>query len=256
MAWAPLALRRIDRSAARIGALGATISILWVVQVVPILAGRHVYFTADFPAPPWDPASYPGWWSGLNVLLPVFTSPRRVFGNPWFAVLIEVILVAVAGLVILRLCRRRQLSSLPIGSGLAVAVVALVVLAVVAPRPLPTHPLTFTGSDIGSPLVSTAQPAAGPAVPLQGIGSGTYRAAVDYAIAGAGGSGTISVYCTRGTASSPSASRVTASAALTPGTHTATLTLRCPPGTLWAQLLVGAHTQLAVRTLQIIKSGG
>jgi hypothetical protein len=255
MACAPLALRLIDRSAARIGALGATIAVLWVVQIAPILAGRHVYFTAYDLDPPWDPASYPGWWSGFNVLLPVFTSPRRVLGNPWFALLIEVILVVAAGLVILRLCHRRSVSLLPISSGFAIAVAALVVLALVAPRPLPTHPLTFTGSDLGSPLVSTAQPVTGPAVPLQGIGSGTYHAALDYAIADAGGSGTLGIYCTRGTPRSPSASGVTASAALAPGTSTANLGLRCPAGTLWAQLLVDAHTQLTVRTLQIIKSG-
>jgi hypothetical protein len=257
MAWTPLALRRIDRSPVRISVLGVTIAALWIVQAVPILAGRHVYFAADYPAQPWDPASYPGWWSGFNVLLPVFTSPRRVLGNPWFGVLIEVALVAVVGLVIVRLCRRRPISRLPIGAGIGVAAVVLIVLALVVPRPLPARPLTFSGTDLGTPLATSSQGSNGPAVALQGIGSGAYRATLNYAISNPGGSGTFTVYCTSGTSRSASpVPRASASVGLTAGSRSVGLGLRCPAGTLWAQLGAGPHTQLAVRSLQISKVSG
>ena len=254
IAWAPLALRRIDRSTTRIEVLAAAIALLWVAQAVPILAGRHDYFSADVPTPPWDPSTYPGWWSGLNVLLPVFTSPTRVLGNPWFALLVGVALAAAAALVTLRLCRRRPISVIPLGSGISLVAVGLIALAVVAPRPLPSHPLSFRGSDIGAPLMAVAQPVTGPAIPLQGIGTGTYTAALDYQLSGSPGAATLTLYCTRGTPTSGSPPDSSVTETLLPGDHTARAELRCPAGVRWAQLAANPQSHLAVTALHISKS--
>ena len=154
--WCPWLISRFQGSVARSGGLVAAIAALWVAQSVPIVEGHHVYFNSSNITTPWDPSTYPGWWSRFDVLLVQAASPGRILGRPWFAVLTEGALVLGAFLVALRLGRRRRFDGRVFGVGLVVVAAAATGLTSIVPLPLPAQPRHYTGADLGAPLVAGA----------------------------------------------------------------------------------------------------
>lgn len=254
LAWCPFLIAAFGRSQARIWGLGALGAVLWLLQAVPIVRGVHSYYNQLAVSAPWDPSTYPGWWGGFDRLLPEFVPGTRLFGWPWFGLPIELLLLAlvvVAGLGVVQFGRGGLIRLGLVASG---AAVATGVLAVTAPLPLPTGLLSFTDRDIGGPIQSGALAAATPAVPLQGVGAGTFTITVDYTLHGSPGSATIISYCTRGAAKPAPQAPPSATSTIPPGSHRVTLTVHCPPGRLWFEMTAQPATTLAVGQLLLAKT--
>ncbi|HEY3809925.1 MAG TPA: hypothetical protein VGL49_00715 [Acidimicrobiales bacterium] len=158
----------------------------------------------------------------------------------------------VAGAATVSGLRRGGIVRLGAVSGLAA--VGTGVLAVVAPLPLPTGPLSYGDRSVGGPLLAGVTAAAGPAVPLQGIGAGTFRITVDYALQGDAGSAQLRSFCTRGPASRSTQPSASTSSAIAPGNQRTVMTLRCPAGTIWFEMTVQPATSLAVSKLLLAKT--
>jgi len=253
LVWCPPLIAALG-SKARIWGLGAVAALLWVLESVPILRGDHIYYNQLVAGPPWDPSTYPGWWGGFDRLLPEMIPRSRLFGWPWFALPIELILLVLVAALALRLTRPRQPATLRLGILSASAVVATGVLALAAPLPLPSRPQAYTDQDLGGPIQSGAAPASTAAVPLQGVGAGTFQITATYALHGKVGSATMTAYCTHGTAKSSSPATATARPTIVPGNHTTIMTLHCPTGTIWFQMAVQPATRLAIDNLALTKN--
>jgi hypothetical protein len=70
----------------------------WLYQAVAIVDGSHTYYNAFTQTPPWDPATWPGWWPGVNRLLPQFDLPGHPLGAPAIALVIALALAGILGL--------------------------------------------------------------------------------------------------------------------------------------------------------------
>jgi hypothetical protein len=253
LAWCPFLIASFQQSKARLWGLGALAAVLWALESVPIIRGDHVYYNQLAVAPPWDPAGYAGWWGRFNRLLPEMIPGSRLLGRPWFGfpialALLVVIVVAGAGLA-----RFHWKGTLGLGAVTAAAAVAAVVLATSVSFPLPTSALAFSDQDIGGPIQSGPSVATTPVVALQGVGAGGFRITVDYVLQGGPGSATLLSYCTHGTTGQPQQQQ-TSSTTLGPGSHRATMTLRCPTGTVWFQMTAQPATALAVSQLTLAKT--
>lgn len=255
LVWCPLAVAAIGRTTARLRLLGAAAAALWVLQAVPILLGRHAWYNQLAAGAPWDPAAYPGWWGRVDRLLPVMIPGGRLLGRPVFALLTEVLILgAMAALAVTATRPGRAPARVAPAAFLAVAAGA-VALTAAAPLPLPSRPLVFPGPDLGSPYITGAS-VAEPALPLQALQPGTYSVTVRYTLGGAAASAVLAPYCAfrggppTGTTSPRTAPRLT----LDPGSHSASVTLRCPSATLWFGADVGPATSLTVHDVQLAKT--
>ncbi len=128
---------------------------------------------------------------------------------------------------------------------------ALVLIALVAARPLlPTTTLRYDAMQLGAPVTGGDQPSNSPDIVLQGVLPGTYSFTLSYALMGSGGSGALIVSCNSASGAAPQS----VSAGLNPSHVTKTVQLRCnQPGTVSAQLSVGAHSVLHVGSLRLQK---
>ncbi|MDA8341946.1 MAG: hypothetical protein M0007_06960 [Actinomycetota bacterium] len=241
-------LAELQRRRVRLGVVGGAVGGLWVLQAVPLLADHHHYYNF-FPAPPWDPALYGGWWWWADRLLPEFSQPQRVFGAPWYALLFEVVLLAVALAAVLRLASPRHVARRPAATSTGLAVVAVVVLVAIAPTTLPPRPLTWTGSDLGGVLTArVGTPVSRSPIPLQGVGAGQFTATFRYTLSGATG-GEVSLFC-----AGPDPAVVQRSKReLVAGTHQVQETVSCGTAVIELGLRAGGGSQLVPVSLSLAK---
>ena len=175
LAWSPFFLKRLEAYRQRLAAVAIVVSVLWVVQGVPILIGDHNYFNATFPPfAPWDPTLYPGWWDWINSYLPsVVPAIGHVVAEEF---LIEVVLIGALTSLLVRLVNPRPIDaarSLVVG---AAAVIVVVVIALVVPSgPSPAAPLTWSGQSLGSPWQTGESRVRTAPLPLANLGTGTLR---------------------------------------------------------------------------------
>ena len=175
LAWSPFFLKRLEAYRQRLAAVAIVVSVLWVVQGVPILIGDHNYFNATFPPfAPWDPTLYPGWWDWVNSYLPsVVPTIGHVVAAEF---LIEVVLIGALTALLVRLVHPRPIDlarSLVVGAG---AVIAVVVIALVVPSgPLPATPLTWSGQSLGSPWQTGEARVRSAPLALANLGTGNYE---------------------------------------------------------------------------------
>jgi hypothetical protein len=221
---------------------------------VPIVRGEHQYYNLLTGSAPWDPSTYPGWWSGFDRLLAEFIPGSRLFGWPSFGLPVELVLLGLCVVAASSIGRLRRDGMVRFGAVSVAAVVATGALAVVAPPPLPSGPLSFSSADLGGPLQSGPSAATTAAVPLLGVGAGTYRITVGYTLQGSAGSATILAYCTDGSAKSSAPPRASTSPMTEPGTQRSVSSLHCPAGTLWYQMAVLPDTRLVVSQLVLAKT--
>jgi hypothetical protein len=249
LVWCPFAIAAIDRVARRVWGLAAAAAALWVLQAAPIVTGHHQYYNQQlFPGLPWDPAGYPGWWGPFDRVLPALQPTGAQFGLPSYALISEVVLLLVATALIASATRPGR-AGLLTTTGLSVAVGAgTLALVLAGPLPLPGRTLTFPGADVGSPLVASVS-AVSVSLPLQGVEKGTYIVTIDYRVEGSTGSA-IESFCEHGpaTAGTPSSA-----ASLLTGSHTASLELRCPKGTIWFGAAVLPATKVTIGDVRVKK---
>jgi hypothetical protein len=175
LAWSPFFLKRLEAYRQRLVAVAVVVSVLWVVQGVPILIGDHNYFNATFPPfAPWDPTLYPGWWDWINSYLP---SVVPTFGHVVAEeLLFEVLLIAALVWLLVRLVDVRPIEvvrSLAVG---AAALVVVVVVALVVPGgPSPATPLTWAGQSLGGPWKTWDSRVRTAPLALATLGTGTYE---------------------------------------------------------------------------------
>jgi hypothetical protein len=157
--------------------------------------------------------------------------------------------VGIAASVVLTM-RVRSHRTIPVAGGFTFTAIAVVIIAIITPPPLPSKTLTFPGTVLGSPVSASATTVTTAAVPLQGIGAGTFTLTTSYSLTG---SASISGFCTTGTLAAPGPTRASATDVLQPGTAMHTVSLRCPVGLIWTRATVAADAKLFVATLTLRK---
>jgi hypothetical protein len=227
------------------------VAALWVFQAAALISYRHtdLYFTQPSP---WDPAAYPGWWPGLDRLLPQFVTPPHLLGHPAvgvaFVVLVSVALVWIPTLPLPRLRTTRQMP-LVFVAGSLVAFAAMVLAA--DPGDALPGPLSYPGAALGGPLAAGNHPLNGPAVPLQGIVPGTYRLVAAYSVQGSNAAA-LTAYCDATNGAPLLARRVE----LPAHANTVTVQIACAhSGAVAASLSASQHTDLRVDELTLTKVG-
>jgi hypothetical protein len=228
--------------------------VLWLLESVPIARGDHLYYNQMTVSAPWDPSTYPGWWGGIDRLLPELVPGSRLLGWPWFGLPIVLVLLGLIVAGAAMVSRRGRGGMVCLGAVSGLVGVGAGILALVAPLPLPTGALSYSEQSVGGPLLAGVAAAASPAVPLQGIGAGTFRITVDYALQGYAGSAELRSFCTRGAASRTTQPSASTSATVPPGHQRTVMTLRCPAGTIWFDMTVQPATSLAVSKLLLAKT--
>jgi hypothetical protein len=235
----------------------AVLFVCWCYQARSLVAHAHtdLYFTQ---LTGWDPATYPGWWSAVDRLLPDYLTSPGVVGTPRIGdavvMLLGLAMVWIPGVP--RLRRRDDKSVLRWGP--AVSAGALVGLSVVAvaidPGPgLPPTPLTYAGTSVGSPLVAGRTAADGPEVPLQGTAPGTYRLTVSYHLTGRESARLVVSCDATPTGGTHLRDQV---AALDPGSHATVATITCTTsGSVAATLRTPPKSILDVGQVILAKTG-
>ncbi len=189
LAWSAVFLHRLQAFPRRLFLVGAAVAGLWVVQLVPILAGDHVYSNQwNLPFRPWDPSLYPGWWPLFDRVLPTFAYPSGHTGGMFARLLFVLALLAATVWLLVRLCRPAPLRLGPavaIGSVVALLIAAMVILG--PPDDLPAHPQTWTGADLGSPWSPGDVANRYPPIRLLDVGAGRYRGVFTYRLSGSSG---------------------------------------------------------------------
>jgi hypothetical protein len=244
LAWTPMVVRAVESSSRRLCGLAGVIAGLWILEWIPILRGQHVYYNQVIRTPPWDLSAYPGWWDRLDVLLPVFVPSGRLLGWPWNGLPSVVVILALAGLVAYYGTRWHSPRFKSLLGLSTVAVVAVVVAGLALPVPVPSSSLTFSGADVGSPLIAGPQPVTTAAVPLQAVGSGTFKVEVVYTLDGGAPNGRMTAYCGGDSAGAPVVS----------GSHSQQVSLACPAGTISFNMQVGPATTLTVSQVHLTKT--
>ena len=252
VAWSAVVMRRWEGSGRRLLLPGAVIGAVWVYLAVPVLVGDHRYINVFAGASAWDPASIPGWWSGLDRVVPEFDAAGQVLGYPGAGIVFELALATlavVAALSVVRPSRRRARVG---AAALVVALLAVVAVEVSGP-PLPRGAVTYRGVDVGSPRVVSTVPVASSPVVLQRVSPGAYRVTMGYRLTGTTASGALSLTCVP-TGPGPSTH---AGTGLVAGAGTAVVAIRCRVAAyLESQLTVGPATALHVDGLRLAKVSG
>ena len=186
LAWSPELLARIEPLRPRLVALGTAVVILSVVQAVPIAAGDHVYSNEWFePFRPWDPTLYPGWWPGLDRILPTFAYPSVHAAEAVVRLALVVVALAAALWLLARLCRPRPFRPRATALVAAGTVAAVAGLVVAGPFDgLPLGAVSWSGADLGSPWAPGTADRTLPPLRLLDLGAGRYRAVFTYGRSG------------------------------------------------------------------------
>jgi hypothetical protein len=219
----------------------------WLYQAIAILDGAHTYYNAFTQTPPWDPATWPGWWPGVNRILPQFDLPGHPLGAPAIALLIALALASVLGVAAWQYGKRGTFSKQSLATLGALGV--LVVMALVLIKPLePTTTLTYSATELGMPATGGDQPSNSPLVNLQGVPPGTYRLTLSYRMSGSTASGSMVVSCN----SSSGAPLQSVTAPLRLGDRSTSVSIQChDSGTIATQFHIDAHSDLHLKSLQL-----
>ncbi len=223
----------------------------WIYQAVPILAGSHVYYNAYTPTAPWDPATWPGWWTGFNRILPQFDLPGHPLGASSWALIIE---LAMAALLLIAAWEYMGPDPFPRWSvaAMAVLVVAVVVALVVAEPLYPTTSLRYDARQLGTPVVGGSQGQTSPDVALQGVLPSSYRFTLVYSLDGTAPTASMTVSCngTDGTVTTE------VHRTLAAGRTAAAATVHCTQaGTVASQFGAGPGAVLHVSSLRLARTG-
>ncbi len=249
LAWAAVVLAGWQRAGRLYWAPFVVAGAAWIYQAAPILAGDHTYYNVYSPTPPWNPASWPGWWPGLDHLLPQFDLPGHSFGVPADGIFVVLAGVAVLAVVSVQYLKPRGFSR---SSLAAVAVCALILVGIAASaKPLlPSTTLHYDAVQLGVPSSGGTGPMQSPDVTLQGISPGTYRFTFSYRISGSRSMSNLTVFCNSTTAAPPQVA--TAALRPAPAGSTVSIQIRCTrPGTVSSQVTVAARDVLTVGSLQL-----
>jgi hypothetical protein len=247
IAWTAIVLARFQDAGRLLRGPAIVVVGAWVYQAIPILAGDHSYYNLFTQAPPWNPASWPGWWPGFNRVLPQFDLPGHPLGAPAFALPVE---LALAGLLVIAASRYMGPRILSRVSMAGVGVLALVVVvALVVASPLSPNPTRqFSQAQVGAPVVGGDRPASSPVIPLQGVPAGTFRLTLSYRLGGPVASGRFVISCNPANATATNS----AAASLRQGDRTTSVAIRClQPGAIDTRLSVSPRSDLNVRSLQL-----
>jgi hypothetical protein len=273
LAWSPFVLKRIDLHKARTTALAIVISVLWVIQVVPIFDGEHYHFGSYYNASlslPWDPSLYPGWWPGLNNLLPALFPPeapeqslQMLVGRTGLHILAVLGILVLGCALLLWMSRRTSLwpesfRSFPnnskVGGVVVGACVVAVVLGVALPnRDLPGAPLQFSGADLGSSFVAGRQAVRGPQLVLATGDKGIYTGGFSYTLAGGTPSGTLWILQRPLGQTHPTAWTRVSTTRLMGGSHTVFATFAIPASVIGVQVGVDPGSTLIMHGFSLVK---
>jgi hypothetical protein len=254
-------------------ALAIVIGVLWIIQAVPILDGEHNRFGSYYNAaltPPWDPSLYPGFWPGLNNLLPALfapTAPERslqmLVGWSGVHILAVVGILVLACTLLLWMSRppslwpdsARRFPDISRVGAVVVAICAVaIVLGVALPnRDLPGAPSEWTGADLASPYVAAGQSVKGPQLALITADKGVYTSSFSYTLVGPTPSGTVWMLQRPLGQLVPGAWTRVSSTRLTSGTHTVAATFAIPASVIGVQIGVDPGSTLTVHGLSLVK---
>ncbi len=241
VAWAGWAVSRWQMADRTLWGPMALVGGAWIYQAVPILTGDHTYYNS-FNA--WDPATYAGWWPGLNAVLPQFDDLGRHWGSPSLG--LPVVIVLAGLMVMLSLHYARPAGGRLFGGiALLVAAVALVIISLVVPEELPTSALTFRG-----PAFGNGQGA--PHVALISTLPGSYRTTLDYVLTGGPTPGGFSAWCLDVAGSRTSS---ITHGSVPPGSGATSLSVHCTRlGAVAVGLDVPPQSKLTVREVRLRKT--
>jgi hypothetical protein len=107
---------------------------------------------------------------------------------------------------------------------------------------------------VGGPLPSPTATTGTRAVPLVGVGAGTYDLAVTYTLQGTAGSADFAAYCRTTGMPASTQSSAPVNPTLAAGSHVVSLPLRCPVSTIWFEMKVEASTTLVIDRLSLTKT--
>jgi hypothetical protein len=275
LAWSPYVLKRIDAKRVRTMGMAIVVSVVWIVQAIPIFDGEHYHYQSyynamNIPFRPWDPSLYPGWWPGLNHFLPVLIAPptpqnylQVLAGVSTVHLLAEIGVLAIICVVLFRLAatsgesaephERRPIDSKASG---AVALIAglLIVLGFAIPnRDLPGVALSWSGTSLGSPYVATGHSVTVAQLPLNNGDHGEYRATVSYTLSGSSSSATVSML-KRPLGYVPPLGWSSATTTVLPrGSRTVSTTFHLPPSQIAVTIRVATGGTLVIHNLQLTK---
>ncbi|MDA8368225.1 MAG: hypothetical protein M0Z62_14940 [Actinomycetota bacterium] len=252
LAFAPFALAGIERSRARIVGVGTAIAGAWAFQAVPILAGDHSYYNGFFPAAPWDPSLYTGWWWHLDRIIPQFTA-RSIRAQPPFGLPLEIVAILALAVAVVRLANPRPLQPRRVTSLALGAVAATAVVTTVTSGALPTHALSWSGAALGGTLAATSTAADSPQVDLQGVGTGTFTSTLTYSMTGSRPTGSYVVSCTSQPVQGVSHVEKSTGRPLAESRTSVTTTIGCPAGVIAVQLVAGPGTTITPTSLNLQK---
>jgi len=252
IAWTAVVLARWQQARRSMWWPIVVVGGLWAYQGIPILDGSHTYYNAFSQTPPWDPASWPGWWPGFNRLLPQFDLPGHPLGAPAVALVIAVAFAAILAIAVSQYAQTANSSRGSVGAIGALGVLVVVALVIVKPL-APATTLSYDAADLGLPVVGHEHPAASPIVDLQGIVPGPYTLSLSYRLDGQAASGSMIVTCS----SLPNAPRDTVIVRLHSGQRTTSASIHChDSGVIATQFKVGARSELSVNVLQLRSASG
>jgi hypothetical protein len=252
VAWTGPVLARWQRAGRPMRWPIALVGGLWIYQAVPILDGSHTYYNFFTQTPPWEPASWPGWWPGFNRLLPQFDLPGHFLGSPSEALAIVLAIAAILAVAASQYARADRFSNRSAATVGALGVLVLASLVVV--RPLgPLTSVSFDSAQLGTPIVGHGHPSTSHVVDLEGVPRGTYALELSYGLGGPA-SGVMIV-----TFASLEAPARSVRVFLPSGQETRTASIQCQgSGVITAQFQVGAGSRLVVYTLRLesVSAGG
>lgn len=247
--WCPAAVEELARRSGRLVALGLGAGALWILQAIPLATGGHSYYNQLAAGAPWDPSAYPGWWGPVDRLLPVMVPGGPLLGRPGFALAAEVAVLGAATAVAVCATRAGRRSLLVSAPPALIVFAAAALLAGSAPLPLPAGPLSYPGSDLGSPFVAGASVIRA-GVALQDVAAGTYTLTVRYRLEGSGTAAELDPHCF---ATALPQTRVRP-AILAGGSHVATVQLHCRPGPLFFAADIEPASTLTITSAQLRKT--
>jgi hypothetical protein len=276
LAWSPYVLKRIDAKRVRTMGMAIVVSVVWIVQAIPIFDGEHYHYQSyynamNIPFRPWDPSLYPGWWPGLNHFLPVLMAPpspqnylQVLTGVSAVHLLAEIGVLAIMCLVLFRLAqaprgsadpqeRRQTITSKAAGAAALIAGVVVVLGFAIPNRDLPGVTLSWSGTNLGSPYVATGHSVTVAQLPLNNGDHGKYQATVSYTLSGNNSSATVSML-KRPLGYIPPVGWVSATTTvLRPGSRSVSTTFRLPPSQVAVTIRVATGSTLVIHSLQLAK---
>jgi hypothetical protein len=248
VAWSAVVVARWESAGRFLWTAGIAVGGVWVYEAIPILRGDHNYFNVFVEFPLWDPMAVPGWWSGLDRVLPTFDLPGQTFGSPALGLAFELGVAALVVIAAVHYARPAAFSRASLGAMGAIALLLVAAVALAGPT-LPSTDFVVGSAGLSAP--HAGGPTSTASVPVPVILPGAYRATLTYRLTGPSAAGKWALICVAadGTASSRS------STSLVIGTAATTLPITCRHrGSLESVLTITPDSDLVVNVLRIRKT--